>query len=463
MVGRGSLIVILGFSIIFGIASQYWNRTSNRAMENFVNYYDSTVAHNIAVSAANLACDSIFQNSKDTAMAALTGGFPVPGGSNNGTYKIVIQMQPGNWGARNAFITATGSYAGLRGYTITDTVKILLSPYAFSRFAFFTNTDNGVYWITGDTLTGPYQTNGTMNIQGVPVIKGPASAFNGTNPATLPDKNGDTLKADSFRSGVSVPLPSNITATAAAAIQASTFSNSSYTGSSYAYDVYLTFNSNGTVTETDTTRKYTSSRYGSGSWSTVASTASQNIALSSMVNSSGQVVILVNDGDVHVSGTVNGSVTVVAQEPTSNNRISSTNTSNQYFSSSDDGNVLINGNITYQNNPQTSPGSTNMLGLVASNDVMLTTQPNGDVTIDAAIFALNGSFTYQDYSVNSNNGNFKGYLNVYGSITQQSRGAVGMVGGNGYLKDYKYDTRFAYVSPPAFPGTNQYRVIAWRE
>ena len=57
MVGRASLIVILGFSLIFGLAGQYWNRESDSATENFVNYYSSSAAHNIAVGAANLACD----------------------------------------------------------------------------------------------------------------------------------------------------------------------------------------------------------------------------------------------------------------------------------------------------------------------------------------------------------------------------------------------------------------------
>ncbi len=456
MVGRASLVVILGFSIIFGVAAQYWNRTSNRAIENFVNYYDSTCAHNIAVSVANLACDSIFQNNADTTVLKNgLSGSSFPGG---GSYSINGQGINGNF-----LITATGTYAGFRGYNITDTVKALLSPFAFSRFAFFTNSDNGVYWTTGDTLTGPYQTNGTMYISGVPVIKGPASAFNGTNPAVLPDRNGDTLKADSFRSGVNVPLPTSISATAAAATK--TYSNSSYTGSKYAYDVYLTFNSGGTVTETDTTRHTTNS---GATWSVAGTpTSPTTVTLSSIASSqTGQAVILVQDGDVHVSGIVSGgSVTVVAQEPTSNNRISSTSTSNTYFNSSVDGNVLITGNLTY-NNP-----ATDMLGLVASNDVMLTTQSNGNPnnpsnsanpTIDAAIFAL-GSFTYEDYANNTNNGNFKGYLNIMGSLTQSTRGAVGTLSPTGYLKDYKYDSRFAYSAPPAFPGTNQYRVIAWRE
>ncbi len=447
MVGRASLIVILGFSVIFGVASQYWNRTSNRAVENFVSYYDSSTAHNIAVSAADLACDSIFQNNADTNMASnspLTGGFPGGGG-----YKIMTKGVGGN-----VWITALGIDTTLRGHIIMDTVKALLSPFQFSRYAFFTNSDNGVYWVTGDTLTGPYQTNGTMSISGVPVIKGPASAFNGTNPTPLPDKSGDTLKANSFQSGVKVALPSDINSTVAAAASVATFQpGSSYTSSSYAYDVFLTFNSDGTVTELDSTWQYTSG-WGGGSWSLKTHTSATTVALTSLVNTNGQAVILVKNGNVHVQGTVDGYVTVVSQAGTG---ISKEDV--QGNSGNPNGNILIDADITYKDDPRTT-SSDDMLGLVANNSVMLATQPSSkaDAHIDAAIFALNGGFSYDDYT-----GIKKGYLYIYGSVTQKTRGPVGQVGGNGYLKNYRYDSRFAYQSPPAFPGTNRYRVIAWRE
>jgi len=288
----------------------------------------------------------------------------------------------------------------------------------------------------------------------------------------LPDSYGDTLKCNSFRPGVSVPLPKDLSGTTKDAIPASIFSQSNYAGSNYAYDVYLKFNADGTVTETDTTRQLSH-----GNWSVVAKSANQNIALSSLVNpATNKTVIEVSDGDVHVSGVVNGDVTVVATQGATPGattyRRSSTNTSNPSFSTGVDGNVLITGPITYNSNPQSNPSSTDMLGLVANNDVMLTSQStDGNITIDAAIFAM-GSFTFQDYSSDkgtTSNGTyntFKGYLNVYGSISQNSRGGVGaIVNGTayGYLKDYKYDSRFAWISPPSFPGTTPFRVIAWRE
>ena len=53
----------------------------------------------------------------------------------------------------------------------------------------------------------------------------------------------------------------------------------------------------------------------------------------------------------------------------------------------------------------------------------------------------------------------EGTLTVYGSIQQNSRGAVGTFGGGriqtGYSKDYNFDPRLALYSPPYYltPGT----------
>ena len=478
MVGRASLIVILGFSLIFGLAGQYWNRESDSATENFVNYYSSSAAHNIAVGAANLACDSIFQNSADTAVInGLSGTFP-----GGGSYMIASQMQPGIYGSKNVAITAIGIYAGFEGNPITDTIRVLLATYKFSRFAMYDSSDHDVYWTTGDTLTGPFQTDGNMYVSGVPVIKGPVTIGGATysdhngrlsqpKKTNLPDPYGDTLKANSFLSGVNVQMPQTMDYSSISSAT-STISQTNYTGSNSAFDVYLTFNSNGTVTETDTTRQYTSSGRGRGNWSVVATNSSslsgKNTALTSLENSEGQTVILVANGDVHVSGVVNGDVTVVGQQGSgSTARHSYTGNSTGAFSSASDGNVMITGDLTYRNNPQTDPASNDMLGLVATNNVMLTTQPPGNITIDAAIFARNGSFLYQGYSStrgttsNGNYNTFAGYIDLYGSLSQKVRGAIGQVSGTGYLKDYKYDPRFARNSPPAFPGTSQYRVISW--
>lgn len=71
------------------------------------------------------------------------------------------------------------------------------------------------------------------------------------------------------------------------------------------------------------------------------------------------------------------------------------------------------------------------------------------IEIDASIQTLAHSFLVQNY----NYGSPQGKLTVRGSIAQKWRGIVGQ--GNppntGYLKDYHYDLRLKYASPPYFP------------
>jgi hypothetical protein len=482
MVGRASLIVILGFSVIFGIASIRWTQESTKAVTNIQVYYGSTRSHNNALIAANLACDSIFQNNGDTTMSnsgQIKGHMP-----DGSWYQITTLMVPGTGKSRNVFITATGSDTDMLGNIYNDTVRVLLTPYSFSRYAYFTSTDNGVNWTTGDTLTGPYQTNGNMNVTGVPVFKGPVTIgkyainsqgkyYPGIALSTWEHDprlgNYDTINATSFRTGVTDSLPSAFDQNTYGDTT-KVFSNPNYADSSHSYDVQLTFDTTngGSVTSIATTRAHnqikTDSTYHSYSktwtytwtwtWTVVKSdTAKQTI--SSISNSkTGEALILVNNGDAYVSGTVQGKVSVVASQPSSNARRSYQG-STTYFDGTVAGNILITGPITYKN----GTSGTDVLGLVANNSVMLTTQPAGDIKLDAAICALKGSFTYQDYATTSH----LGYIKLNGSIIQNSRGAVGKVGGTGYLKNYKYDARYRYISPPGFPLATRYVVLSWCE
>jgi hypothetical protein len=65
----------------------------------------------------------------------------------------------------------------------------------------------------------------------------------------------------------------------------------------------------------------------------------------------------------------------------------------------------------------------------------------------ASIQTLQHSFWVQSY----NRGADLGKLSVRGSIAQKWRGAVGTAGGTGYQKDYSYDARLKFSSPPYFP------------
>jgi hypothetical protein len=69
------------------------------------------------------------------------------------------------------------------------------------------------------------------------------------------------------------------------------------------------------------------------------------------------------------------------------------------------------------------------------------------VQVDQPVGELQHSFFVQSY----NEGSLQGTLYVRGSIAQAWRGIVGTTGSTGYVKDYRYDKRLRYASPPYFP------------
>ncbi len=415
MVGRGTLIVILGFSIIFGLSSQYWNRNRLAATENMTEYYDATVVHNIAVSAANIGADSLFWNYNTT-------NLNVTGDLSDGTYSVTSALIPGL--DSNVTLTAVGSYDG-----VVDSVIIVLRRYYFSLFAVSMQTMSGISWATGDTIRGPLHVEGDLNTSGSPVFEGEVTIAGKLNasPAYSPGPPPvGPIFQDNLKTGVSVPMPASSVSSVLNAAQTGgiVFNNPS---PGTAYNVYLTFNSNGTV-----------------SYKTPGMAADSTVALTTLAPNG---VIIVNNGILHLQGTVNGRATVGAYSS----------------SSSWGGQVYVEGNVLYNSDPSTNPNSTDMLGVVASYNVLVNppsaAQMQNNYTIDAAIFSQNGDFG-ANYSMATQP---MGAITVYGSITGYSLGATENSSLDGWTSDYRYDARYSSKTPPAYPSAYRYLIASWWE
>ncbi|MGI8572530.1 MAG: hypothetical protein ACR2L9_07900 [Solirubrobacteraceae bacterium] len=114
-----------------------------------------------------------------------------------------------------------------------------------------------------------------------------------------------------------------------------------------------------------------------------------------------------------------------------------------------DNDIVIDGSVTRPN------GSSALLGLLAQNFVRIYHPcANGqnqsgslaNPSIQAAILSLAGSFIVDNY----NCGAQLGSLNVTGAIAQIYRGPVGIIGQDGYLKNYNYDDTLRAEEPPHF-------------
>jgi hypothetical protein len=120
------------------------------------------------------------------------------------------------------------------------------------------------------------------------------------------------------------------------------------------------------------------------------------------------------------------------------------------------------GVLTGSNDANLTRTNDSTLGLIANNFVRVghrvdrTAKTNintsqyplvSNVRIDAAILSLRHSFIVDNYDIGASLGS----LTVTGAIAQKYRGPVGTgTGTTGYLKNYNYDDRLRYRSPPSF-------------
>jgi len=169
-------------------------------------------------------------------------------------------------------------------------------------------------------------------------------------------------------------------------------------------------------------------------------------------------------GDAIVQGTLTGPLTIGAQN-----------------------NDVIDGNLCYSSAASCAslPGNsaTDVLGLIAYNYVEINHPLSGGAnakicgtngapaapgcdqtnwTVNAVVLALNHSFLVNNFS----SGAPLGTITLNGTVSQNWRGPVGQSSGgaisHGYAKNYQYDSRLRYFSPPYYlsPGTASWGIAS---
>jgi Tfp pilus assembly protein PilX len=133
--------------------------------------------------------------------------------------------------------------------------------------------------------------------------------------------------------------------------------------------------------------------------------------------------------------------------------VSGTYTSSMTLASAND--IIVRPPTGTSNGDLLSSGNS-VLGLIATNFVRVYHPTDSScnnvspvmntVRIEAAILSLKHSFTVDNHDCGAKLGN----LTVNGAIAQKYRGAVGTTGGTGFVKDYNYDDRLRFRSPPFF-------------
>ena len=151
MSGKALLIVVAGFSLIFLVVGQNFGNISNRSVDNYVDYFNETVAHNIAVSGANMAANEIYLDPYwDEGYENIS--------YQNGELDIELNIIDAYQNFRE--IVATGEYEG-----ISSTVRVTLAPSNFSKFAYYSVYEGGsIWWTNKDTVWGPFHTQDYMRV-----------------------------------------------------------------------------------------------------------------------------------------------------------------------------------------------------------------------------------------------------------------------------------------------------------
>ncbi len=129
-------------------------------------------------------------------------------------------------------------------------------------------------------------------------------------------------------------------------------------------------------------------------------------------------------------------------------------------------NIIVNHGISY-----TNYDGTDVIGLIAQNNVLVGLYADDSLSIDAALIAQNGTVFRYHYpeSKSSNKPGCSPYdtrtlFESFGMLGVNTQGNLGGTG-NGYAtKIYTYDANLLYSPPPSFPKTSdKYSTVFWQQ
>lgn len=343
-------------------------------------------------------------------------------------------------------------------YTVYEALDSSISGYSGCG-VFLRNGRNSacnVEWFTGDTMNGPMYTQDQYEIgQGAtPVLgRGPGDKIESAAPGTAPadicaqdDGNGQITQDDCGSADIQGNALSGQQTIGLPQTNSQLYTDASKYGDTYTGVTTITLNGNSVTVQNCPS---------SSSSCPAAVTLNPAPPIIYVSTGSGCTPYTYNPfsvsyptsgcvGDVYVKGNYTSPLTIAAAN-----------------------NIIIDGNITTTGSPN-APTGTATLGLVANNFIRVmhgvTSRGSGyeqcdgatnissetfnNLTIDAAVMALNHSFIVDNFDCGATTGN----LTIYGAIVQYFRGAVetgsGATVSTGYVKKYNYDDRLQELLPP---------------
>jgi len=446
MSGKALLILVIGFTMLFVVMGYFWGGIATDSVDNHTSYYKNTIAHNIAVSGANIGLQKAIADSN-------LSGLLVDEEFENGDMQVNITTA--HLPVRT--LTSLGNFMGVVSKV---KIKLMRDQTSLAKYAWFIpGTSTGSLnrpWITGDTVFGGFHSNQFLVVNGDPVFQGKVTTLKGIHDqAKAPYYPSDPVFLGGYQEGIDVNWSKSMHypnyAVLAETPNVNNFSN---------VDLWLKFNGDGTVT-------YAYAK-GAGNDSTKYP-ARVTVPVETMAPNN---LIYLNGGDVYLSGTLDGNVTVVAEGS----------------SGAGAGNVFLVGDMVYKEDPMIPNGSggymanpecDDMMGIVATNNILVSTndQTNNlggynnnvldpDIHIDAGIFCNSGGFSVEKLGSPPANVPL-GSIYLQGSMTAGKEEVVAQFSGStvsaGYNRHVIFDERFATGPPMWFVYITYYRAVSWLE
>ncbi len=420
MGGKAGLILVIGLSAILGYISLNVHELATKAVSNMAMYNIMTASHNLALAGANARLAKFYQDTSNFATISKT----FTGKNFTGSYAAGIEVVSSS----RLRLRSVSTYPMGGGSSIRDTVEVFFDrnkKNSFTLFAWMTDFEGNVFWISKDTVWGRVHSNGNIHINGSPVFMRKATTAKGFDPPKVGTGTNKAIFKDGYETGIAkITFPNDLSEIATASVSG---------GRKYIGDIYVTL-SPGTGANNDG-KAYIRS----------GNTSSGPLIDSVNLNDVGFNGVILGTGQVNVSGTLDGKLTLTSQT-----------------------NLYIHDNVLYERNPRFTT-SDDVLGLVAENNVVVKDNAanRSNCEIHASIFTRSGSFMAENY----NSLPVCGELDVLGSIVQKTRGAVGTFAGGvlktGFSKRYRYDDRLADQAfrPPFYPGyyVSTYAITNWWE
>ena len=349
MFGKSALLVVMGFMFAFSSYQVNMSRTVINNTDNFSRQYVNTVVQQSALGGMNYAINEVWISGVYSTQYEMV--------LNACSVRVVVEqvgtdtVRITSRSSRSVFDADEYATTG-NSLVVTDSIVAFFKDSApLSTYFWFTGDENNVHWVTGDTVNGLVHTNGLIKTFGSPVFLEKVTAYQGIDP--LPTDPSNLATYNGWEIGLSGQIPSDMSQIINTAT-ADNGGNPPNTVSIYDTLTTFTFLSSGNVIRD------------------VSGAGIDTVALSTIAPSG----ILYSTDDVRVLGTFSGQLTILSE-----------------------GNIWIDNDLVYADNPLVNPSSTDLIGLIARENVIITDNfaNNTDINIQASMLAINGSIFAENF------------------------------------------------------------------